>query len=157
MFDTEATLEVRKLVAGFRPGAADLVPALHAVQHRYGYIPREAIPVVARQLHLGEAHVYGAITFYAELRLTPPPATRLDWCSGPACRAKGGARILRALQAELGIGLEENTPDGKLGLHNGQCNGTCDCAPQLWVNGKVVGPLTVSEAIRLVRALKGPG
>jgi len=155
VLDTEATLEIQRLIAGFRPGHADLLPALHAVQHRYGYVPKEAIPFVARQLHLGEAQVYGAVTFYSELRLTPPPGTRIDWCSGPACRVKGSDRILRALQAELGIGLEENTPDGKLGLHNGQCNGTCECAPQLWVGGKVTGPLSVADAIRLVRDLKG--
>ncbi len=70
MLETEATLEIKQLVAEFQPGDADLLPALHKVQHRYGYIPKEAIGVVARQLHLGEAHVYGAVTFYAELRTT---------------------------------------------------------------------------------------
>ena len=155
MLETEATLEIKQLVAEFRPGSADLLPALHRVQHRYGYVPKEAIAVVARQLHLGEAHVYGAVTFYAELRTIPPPETRIDWCSGPACRLKGGERIRRALEATLEIGMEENTPGDKLGLHLAQCNGTCDYAPQLWVNGKVIGPLTTSEAIRLARELRG--
>lgn len=154
MLETEATLEVAQLVSEFRAGNADLLPALHKVQHHYGYVPREAIPVVARQLNLGEAHVYGAVTFYYELRTIPPPETRIDWCSGPACRLRGGENMRRVLEAELGVGMEENTPDNKLGLHFGQCNGTCDFAPQLWVNGKVVGPLTVAETIRLVRELK---
>lgn len=155
MLETEASLEIQQLVSEFRPGSADLLPALHKVQHRYGYVPKEAIPVVARQLNLGEAHVYGAVTFYTELRVTPPPATRIDWCSGPACRLKGGENLRRVLEAELGIGMEENTPDNKLGLHFAQCNGTCDFAPQLWVGGKVVGPLTVADTIRLARELKG--
>lgn len=155
MLETEATLEIQQLIAEFKPGDADLLPALHKVQHRYGYIPREAIPVVARQLRLSEAHVYGTITFYSELRLTPPPETRIDWCSGPACWVRGGEKVRRALEAVLGIDMEESTPDNKLGLHLGQCNGTCDFAPQVWVDGKVVGPLTVAEAIRLARELKG--
>ena len=154
MLETEATLEIRQLVAEFQPGSADLLPALHKVQHRYGYIPKEAIAVVARQLRLGQAHVYGAVTFYAELRTIPPPETRIDWCSGPACRLKGGEHVRRVLESVLGIGMEQNTPDDKLGLHFAQCNGTCDFAPQLWVDGKVVGPLTVSETIRLVRDLQ---
>ncbi len=157
MLETEATLEVQQLISEFRPGSADLVPALHKVQHRYGYVPKEAIGVVARQLRMSEAQVYGAATFYSELRLTPPPATRIDWCSGPACRLKGGENVRLALEAELGIAMEENTPDNKLGLHYGQCNGTCDFAAQVWVDGKVVGPLTPAEAIRLVRELKGEG
>ena len=154
MLETEATLEIQQLVAEFRPGNADLLPALHKVQHRYGYIPREAMAVVARQLRLGEAHVYGAVTFYSELRTIPPPATRIDWCSGPACRLKGGENVRLVLETVLGIGMEENTPGDKLGLHLGQCNGTCDFAPQIWVDGKVVGPLTVAETIRLAREMK---
>ncbi len=43
MLDTEATLEIQQLVAEFRPGNADLLRALHKVQHRYGYIPKEAM------------------------------------------------------------------------------------------------------------------
>jgi NADH:ubiquinone oxidoreductase subunit E len=155
VLDTEATLEIARLVAEFKPGDADLLPALHKVQHRYGYVPREAMAVVAKQLRLGEAHVYGAVTFYAELRTIPPPETRIDWCSGPACRLKGGERIRRALEAVLECGMEENTAGDKLGLHLAQCNGTCDFAPQVWVNGKVIGPLTTTEAIKLARELKG--
>lgn len=155
MLDTEATLEIEKLVSGFKPGNADLLPALHTIQHHYGYVPKEAIPVVAKQLRLGEAHVYGTVTFYSELRQIPPPEKRIDWCSGPACHLKGAGRIRRVLETTLGIGMEENTPDNKLGLHFAQCNGTCDFAPQLWIDGKVVGPLSVADAVRLARELKG--
>ena len=154
MLDTEATLEIQQLVAEFKPGNADPLRALHKVQHRYGYIPKEAMAVVARQPRLGEAHVYGTVTFYSELRLTPSPQPRIDWCSGPACRIKGGEYVRTALEAVLEIGMEENTPDDKLGLHLAQCNGTCDFAPQIWVGGKVVGPLSAADTIRLARQLK---
>jgi NADH:ubiquinone oxidoreductase subunit E len=155
MLETEATLEIKQLVAEFKPGDADLLSALHKIQHRYGYVPKESMAVVARQLHVSEAHVYGAVTFYAELRTIPQPETRIDWCSGPACRLKGGENVRRALESTLGITMEENTPDNKLGLHLAQCNGTCDFAPQVWVNGKVVGPLSAAETIRMAREMKG--
>jgi NADH:ubiquinone oxidoreductase subunit E len=155
VLDTEATLEIQQLVSEFKPGDADLIPALHKVQHRYGYIPKEAIGVVAKQLRLGEAHVYGAVTFYAELRTIPPPKTRVDWCSGPACRLKGSEHVRRILESVLGIGMEENTADDRVGLHLAQCNGTCDFAPQVWVNGTVIGPLTATETVHMARELKG--
>lgn len=155
MLETEATLEIQELIAEFKSGNADLLPALHKVQHRYGYIPKESMAVVARQLRLGEAHVYGTVTFYSELRTTPPPETRIDWCSGPACRLKGSENLRLVLETVLGIAMEENTAGDKLGLHLAQCNGTCDFAPQLWIDGKVVGPLTVADTIRLARELKG--
>ena len=55
---------------------------------------------------------------------------------------------------EMGIAMEENTEDGALGLHLGQCNGTCEYAPQIWLDGVVRGPLTSAETVRLARQLK---
>lgn len=157
MLETEATLEIRHLISDLKPGDGDLLAALHRVQERFGYVPKEAIAVVARQLRLSEARVFGAITFYSEFRLTPPPQITVSWCSGPACWLRGSDRVREALEAVLGIRLNESTPDNRIGLHLGQCNGACHFAPMLWVNGRVRGPLTVAEAIRLARELKGDG
>jgi NADH:ubiquinone oxidoreductase subunit E len=157
MLENEATLEIQHLVREFKPGDGDLMAALHKVQHHYGYIPKIAMRVVGRQLRLSEARVYGAVTFYSEFRLTPPPETLIGWCSGLACRLAGGEGVRKALETELGIGMGENTEDNKLGLHLAQCNGTCQQAAQIWVNGEVVGPLTAADTVRLVRRLKGEG
>ncbi|MBI5285205.1 MAG: NAD(P)H-dependent oxidoreductase subunit E [Chloroflexi bacterium] len=154
MLDNEATLEIQHLIRDFKPRDGDLLGALHAVQHRYGYVPRMAMGVVAKQLRLSEAKVYGAATFYSEFRLTPPPETLIGWCSGSACRLKGGDHVRQVLEAELGIGMGENTDDNRLGLHLAQCNGTCEHAAQVWVNGKVVGPLSAADAVKLARELK---
>jgi NADH:ubiquinone oxidoreductase subunit E len=154
MLDNEATLEIQHLVRDFKPADGDMMGALHAVQHHFGYIPKIAMKVVARQLRMSEAQIYGAATFYSEFRLTPPPATLIGWCSGPACRIKGGDNIRRALETELGVGMGENTDGDKLGLHFAQCNGTCEHAPQVWVNGDVVGSLTPASTLKLVRDLQ---
>lgn len=151
---TEATLEVRALLEGLFPGEGDLLEALHRIQHRYGFVPRAAIPAVARHLRLPESRVYGALSFYSEFRQTPPPQTLVSWCSGPACFIKGGESIRLVLEKLLGCGMGQNTPDNRLGLHLGQCNGTCDHAPQVWVDGRVVGPLTAGGTVDLVRELK---
>jgi NADH-quinone oxidoreductase subunit E len=140
---TEAVLEVQNLLEGLAPGEGDLLEALHRVQHHYGYVPKEAIPGVAKQLRLPPARVYGAVTYFAELRQTPPPETLISWCSGPSCYIKGGANIRAVLEKMLGCGM-----------HLGQCNGTCDNAPQVWVNGKVVGPLGAADTVELVDKLK---
>ena len=154
MLDNEATLEIQHLLRDFKPGDGDLMAALHAVQHHFGYIPQMSMRVVARQLRLSEARVYGAVTFYSEFRTTPPPKTLIGWCSGPACRLKGGEGVRKVLEHELGIGMGENTAGDALGLHLAQCNGTCEYAPQIWVDGKVVGPLSASKTSALVRELK---
>jgi NADH:ubiquinone oxidoreductase subunit E len=57
------------------------------------------------------------------------------------------------LESLLACKVGENRPDNRLGLHLGQCNGTCDHAPQVWVNGEVVGPLTSESTVELARDL----
>ena len=67
---------------------------------------------------------------------------------------KGGDRIREVLQQEFDLPLNGQSPDHAIGLHIGQCNGTCSEAPQVWVNGEVVGNLTPAKAVRLARDLK---
>ena len=151
---TEATLEVRHLLEGLVPGHGDMLEGLHRIQHHYGYIPKASIPAVAQHFRIPEARVYGAVTFYSEFRETPPPDTTISWCSGPACFVKGSENLKLVLENMLGCTFGESTDDNKIGLHLGQCNGTCDNAPQVWVNGKVVGPLTAARTVELVRELQ---
>jgi len=101
--------------------------------------------------------VFGALSFYSEFRTTPPARNRLDWCSGPACRLKGGDNVRQVFETVWGLPMEGETADRELELHLGQCNGTCEHAPQVWFNGKVHGPLTISDAVEMARRLKAGG
>ncbi len=132
----------------------EMLRALHLAQEELGWISRDAIRLIARHLRVTEAEVYGPATFYAEFRHSPPPRTLVAWCSGPSCRVLGGDRVRRILEAEFGCRLGENTEDDELGLWLGQCNGTCERAPMVWVNGRVAGPLTMLDTVRLARRLK---
>ena len=159
--ETEARAQIRALIADLKPNDGDLLIALHRIQHRYGYISREAMEVVAEQLQLFAAEVYGATTFYSEFRLEPPAATTVRWCSGPACRLRNGTGIRDAILATLELDeLGQQTPDGRVGVNLGQCNGTCELAPQVWVDraadhsSRVVGHLTAAKAVRMARALR---
>lgn len=151
--ETEATAQIRALLDGLKPNDADLLEALHRVQHRYGYISPEAMRVVGEQLGLATAHVYGATTYYADFRTTPPPATTIAWCAGAACRLKRSEGILRALEAVLGIRLAEPDPEHRYEILRGQCNGTCELAPMAWINERAIAHITPAKAIEFARAL----
>lgn len=151
--ETEATAAIRALIADLKPNDADLLEALHRVQHRYGYVSAEAMRVVGEQLGLATAHVYGATTYYADFRTTPPPQTLIAWCAGAACRLKRSDGILRALEAVLDIRLGEPDPQHRYEITRGQCNGTCELAPMAWVNERVVARITPARAITFARAL----
>jgi NADH:ubiquinone oxidoreductase subunit E len=155
--ETEATAELRALIAGLRADDGDLLEALHRVQHHYGFVSAEAMHVIAEQLRVTPAHVYGVTTYYADFRTTPPAQCTVAWCSGPACRLQNGIGIRDAMMATLGIQLGEQTEDGRVGLMIGQCNGSCEQAPQVWVDERVVGHLTAARAVMLARALRDGG
>ena len=151
--ETEATAEIRAVVADLRPDDADLLEALHRVQDRYGYISAEAMEVIGQQLRLPSAHVYGTVTYYADFRTEPPPPVQVGWCSGPACRLRNSTGIRDAMLAVLGTELGECTDDGRIEVVIQQCDGSCERAPQIWINGRVIGNLTAAEAVRLARRL----
>ena len=153
-FDEAQRARLRDALAGLESGRAGVLAALHRAQHELGWVPREAMTLIARQLRLTEAQIYGPATFYSEFRLTPPPRTLLSWCSGPACRMLGGERIKTILELTLGCHLGENGPNDDYGLWLGQCNGTCEQAPQVWLNGRVLGKLTLAGSARLAQRLR---
>jgi NADH:ubiquinone oxidoreductase subunit E len=153
----KAPPELRALIADVKPDNADLLAVFHRIQEAYGYVPPEAVPLLAAKLRTTPAMVFGALSFYSEIRTEPPPRLTISWCSGPACRLKGSENIRRTLESILGIELGQSTPDLALGLRLVQCDGTCALAPLLRLNGRPRGPLTVAEAIRLARELRGAG
>jgi len=155
--DAELAAKVRELIAGLSPDSADLLAAFHRIQHECGYVPREAIPVLAGQFGTTPAMLYGALDFYSEIRTAPPAEKTVEWCSGPACLLKGSTNIRRVLETMLGCAMNENTPNGAFGLRLVQCDGTCHLAPLLRLEGRYLGPLSVSDAIKLARELKGEG
>jgi NADH:ubiquinone oxidoreductase subunit E len=172
MEDTAERERYRQVLAPFRKDNADLLAALHAVQDEFGWISRAGVDAVARQIELPAAFVYGAVSFYAEFRTSPPADITVHWCSGPACRLKGGDNIRRVLETVLGLRMESSSDDGRLGLHVQQCDGSCECAPLVWLQrndshaegpfatlshhrGEVVGPLRVADAVELGRRLVG--
>ncbi len=161
--ETEARAQIRALVADLRPNHGDLLAGLHRIQHEYGYVSSEAMEVLGEQLSMFPAEVYGAASFYEEFRFEPPPATTIRWCSGPACRLLNGGGIRDAMLATLGIEMNEQTEDDRVGVLLGQCNGTCELAPQVWIEtaadhgSRVVGHLTAARAVEMARHLRDGG
>ncbi len=155
--DAELLTKVRELIDDLSPDNAELLTAFHRIQQAYGYVPRETIPVIATKFRTTPAMLYGALDFYSEIRTVPPAETIVEWCSGPACLLKGSMNIRRVLESILGCEMSQNTDDRAFGLRLVQCDGTCHLAPLVRREGRYIGPLSVSDAIRLARGLKGEG
>lgn len=147
--------KVRELIDDLTPDNADLLPAFHRIQHEFGYVPREAVPIIASKFRTTPAMIYGSLDFYSEVRTSPPAETMVEWCSGPACLLKGSINIRRTLEAMLGCEMNGSSEDGKFGLQLVQCDGTCHLAPLVRMRGRYMGPLSVSDTVNLARELTG--
>ncbi len=151
----ELLVRISELIADLKPDNVDLLKGLHRLQHEFAYVPKEAIPLLAEQFDTTPAIIFGTIDFYSELRQTAPAENVVGWCSGPACLLKGSPGIRRALEATLGCAMNEASADGKYELQLVQCDGTCQLAPLIRSEGRYIGPLSTSEAIKFARRLRG--
>jgi NADH-quinone oxidoreductase subunit E len=139
----------------FPPRPEQLIPALQYVQAQAGYLPREAIAAVARQLRVSEAKVYGVASFYSLFHLKPRGRNQITVCRGTACHVRGSARILGELERTLGIQAGGTTPDMLFSLETVACLGSCALAPVV-VKDKVYGRQTAASARDLVESVRSP-
>lgn len=124
---------VKAALASHRDQPGALLPTLHAVQDALGYVPPEALPLIAHELNLTRAEVYGVVTFYHHFRSTTPGRTVVRICRAEACQARGARALEAHAKMTLGIGWHETTPDGAVTLEPVYCLGNCGCGPSVLV------------------------
>jgi formate dehydrogenase subunit gamma len=123
---------------------------LHALQETFGYVPEEAIPMVASALSLSRAEVHGVFTFYHDFRKKPAGRHVLKLCRAEACQAAGGDRLAARAEARLGIALGDTTADERVTLEPIYCLGLCATAPSAMLDGRLVGRLDDARLDELV-------
>ena len=77
----------RAFFATTEPAATALLPLLHALQHTFGFVAPEAVPLLANALNLSKAEVRGVISFYSDFRTEPPTKPVIKLCRAEACQA----------------------------------------------------------------------
>ncbi|MEJ1199115.1 MULTISPECIES: NADH-ubiquinone oxidoreductase-F iron-sulfur binding region domain-containing protein [unclassified Streptomyces] len=99
-----------------------LLPGLHAINDRVGWISGGALDYLCRRLTVPPAEAYGVATFYAMFSVRPRPATVLHLCTDLACAAAGAIDLCAAVERRLG-------PDSGVRVERGPCLGLCERAP----------------------------
>lgn len=128
-----------------------LIPLLQSAQDSYGYIPEKAIHYISEVVNIPTADIYGVITFYSQFRLKPLGKNVIKICEGTACHVNGAKNILQVLQDELGIAVNETTPDGLFSLQSVACLGCCSLAPVIMINGETYGNLDAEKTKKVLK------
>src|SRR5512135_627618 len=109
-------------------GRTALLPALHAAQELYGYLPETAASEIARALNVPLADVYGVIEFYALLSREPVGRTAIHVCDDPACAIAGADKLLARLIHEANQSQDELDVGAGVTIERAPCLGLCEHA-----------------------------
>jgi formate dehydrogenase subunit gamma len=127
------------------------LPILHDLQATFGFVPAEAVPLVAHALNLTRAEVHGVVTFYHEYRRHPPGRHILHLCRAEACQSLGCDSLAGHVRSRLNIDWHGTTSDGAVTLEPVFCLGLCAIGPAALLDGQ---PLARLDATRIDTALE---
>lgn len=153
-FDANFLSRLDAIIARYPRSRSAIMPMLHLVQAREGYVTAEGIEVIAEKLDLTTAEVHAVASFYTQYRRTPAGEYHVGVCTNTLCAIMGGDAIFAELKDHLGIENNERTSDGKVSLEHIECNAACDYAPVVMVNWEFFDNQTVESAKTLVDDLR---
>ena len=130
---------VRSVLSALPADERLILPALQRLQESFGYVPDGAVDAVADELNVSRAEVVGVLTYYHDLRQTPPPAVVVQVCVAEACQAQGVRELLRGIEGEYAVAVGKRTIAGDVEFDKVYCLGNCALGPAVMVNGHLVG------------------
>ncbi len=139
---------VLPIVEKYKKKRGGLISMLEETQTKYGYLPEEALRIIAEQTDRDIVDIYGVATFYRAFRLKPRGKHLACVCQGTACHVRGGPAITEEFEHELKIGSDwETTKDGEFTLETVRCLGACALAPVVVIDGRYF-PNTNSRQVK---------
>ena len=126
-------------------GQGLMIAALQKAQDIYGYLPEAVQQIIADELGVSLAEVYGVATFYAQFSLYPKGQYKIGVCLGTACYVKGSGDVYKKVCDTLHIEGGQCTDYLKFSLDATRCIGCCGLAPVMTINDDVYGKVTPEE------------
>lgn len=137
--------QVDEILAKYAKDKGTLIPIMQEVQNLYNYLPKAVLEYISQKTEIPLSEIYGVVTFYSLFHLNPRGKYIIRCCQGTACHVRGGAGILDALEAQLGIKAGETTADGRFTLETVACLGACGLAPVMQIDEDTHGRMTPAK------------
>ncbi len=142
--------ELKSLCKQYNNEPGELINALHGAQHLFGYLPAEVQEVVAAEMNVSVAHVYGVVTFYSFFSMLPKGKHPISICMGTACYVRGAEKVLDEFKRLLKVKVGDTTIDGKFSLSCLRCVGACGLAPVVTIGERVYGRVAPEDVKRIL-------
>ena len=140
--------ELTKYPADQRQAA--VMSALRIVQTERGWLSKESISEVAAYLRMPDIAALEVATFYNMYDLENVGKYKITICTNISCMLRDSDAIVNHLQAQLGVGFNEVTADGKFCLKEGECMGACGGAPLMMVNNHTLHEFLTIERVDVI-------
>ena len=150
----EQEKELKKFIEEHKNDKGPLIMIMQEAQRIYGYLPIEVQTIISKGLGIPVERVYEVATFYAQFNLEPKGKYQISVCLGTACYVKGSAKVLEAIENQLGIKSGECTEDRKFSIDSCRCLGACGLAPVMRVNDEVFGNMTPDKVKTVLAEFK---
>jgi NADH-quinone oxidoreductase subunit E len=150
----EMTAAIKAFFPRYPSRQAVTLPALHLVNDKLRYVPRQAVVEIAELLGLAPAQVQDTLTFYGYFKQDKPHGRCRLWvCRSISCALRGADELLNHLSHTLGVAPGETTPDGRVTLEYAECLGACEHAPCILADSQLVKSASHQQADEFVKAL----
>lgn len=146
--------KIEEICKSFNYEQGELINVLHKTQEFLGYLPAEAQEVIAKEMNIPTAKVYGVVSFYSFFTMIPKGRFPISICMGTACYVRGAEKILDEFKNQLGLSVGETAPDGLFSLASLRCVGACGLAPVVLVGEKVYGRLATDDVKGIIDEYK---
>ncbi len=93
--------KIKEICKSFDCCSTNLINVLHKSQEHFGYLPAEVQEVIADELNISAAKVYGVVTFYSFFTMKPKGKHPISICTGTACYVRGAEKVLEEFKKEL--------------------------------------------------------
>lgn len=134
------------------PGA--LLPLLHDIQDKLGFISASSVAAIAEGLNLSRAEVHGVITYYHHFRSTAPGKHVIQVCRAEACQSCGSEELWALAEKLLGCNGHETSANGMYSLEPVYCLGLCASSPAVQIGDKLHSRVNQAKLTRLVKSLE---
>ena len=138
---------IEALMARYPDRRSASIPALWAVQERYGWCTPEGIRQAAAVMRFTPAYLESVASFYDLLHTEPVGTHRIEVCTNISCWMRGADGLLDAFEAAA-------AGDDDIFVTGFECLGACDIAPMAAIGQRYYGPLEAAEARTAIEQLK---
>jgi NADH:ubiquinone oxidoreductase subunit E len=144
----ELQARIEELMGRYPDRKSASIPALWAVQERYGWCTPEGMRQAAAVMRVTPAYLESVATFYDLLHTDPVGTHRIEVCTNISCWMRGGDELLDAFKAAA------DDDDENFFVTGFECLGACDIAPMASIDQRYYGPLEAAEAATAIEQIK---